>query len=257
MEPVILNDKDTIETILRRNVPLNVYAIGDLDDFFWRFTSWYADRSLSEVVLVYRGQELPVVMALSDDVHAMEALLKDVMHLLPRRFHAHLSPGLERVLLERFSLEPFGEHTRMCLRNSSALLEFECSGTVELGPGDLEEIMALYRTAYPGNWFDPRMLETGRYRGMRISGSLVSIAGVHVYSRNYGVAALGNVATAPEYRRRGYGSGVTAALCLSLAKEVEEIALNVRSDNRAAISCYGRLGFEPVAVFREYSAFLE
>ena len=92
------------------------------------------------------------------------------------------------------------------------------------------------------------MLATGRYVGVRDDGRLVCVAGVHVHSPTWGVAALGNVATLPELRGQGLARGACAALCLLLlADGIETIALNVRADNTAAVASYARLGFEPVA----------
>ena len=36
-----VTDKAAIEAFLRRDVSLHAYSIGDLDDFFWPYTSWY------------------------------------------------------------------------------------------------------------------------------------------------------------------------------------------------------------------------
>lgn len=65
-----LHDREEIEEFLRRDTPLHLYALGDLDDFFWPFTTWYGWREegeLQAVVLLYVGQSLPVVLALSGD----------------------------------------------------------------------------------------------------------------------------------------------------------------------------------------------
>jgi ribosomal protein S18 acetylase RimI-like enzyme len=45
---------------------------------------------------------------------------------------------------------------------------------------------------------------------------------------------------------------VTARICRSLRAEVDHVGLNVRADNRAAIACYERLGFAPVAPYEEH-----
>jgi len=47
------------------------------------------------------------------------------------------------------------------------------SDTFQLSPA-IEELNALYRASYPGNWFEPRMLETGYYYGIRRSVSRCS-----------------------------------------------------------------------------------
>ena len=71
-------------------------------------------------------------------------------------------------------------------------------------------------------------------------------------SPRYRVAALGNIATHPKYRGKGYGTAVTAKLCGSLLREVDHIGLNVKADNKSAIRCYEKLGFEVVCSYGEY-----
>jgi predicted GNAT family acetyltransferase len=129
---------------------------------------------------------------------------------------------------------------------------FDGPEAAALGLADLNEALAFYEQSYPGNWFDARMLETGRYYGLWDAGRLVSVAGVHVYSRRYRVAALGNIATDPAHRRKGYGTLVTAQLCRTLLGETDHIGLNVKADNEAAMRCYQRLGFEIVAPYGEF-----
>jgi predicted GNAT family acetyltransferase len=96
------------------------------------------------------------------------------------------------------------------------------------------------------------MLETGQYYGLWVRGELVSAAGVQVYSPKYRVAALGNIATHPAQRGRGYASLVTARLCQSLLETVTHIGLNVHRDNQAALACYRKLGFETVGKYDEW-----
>ena len=140
----------------------------------------------------------------------------------------------------------------MALVDASLLGDIDCSETVRLSGGDLKDLLHLYDRSYPGNWFDPRMLETNQYFGIRKDGRLISAAGVHVYSERYGVAALGNITTDPDHRNQGYGRTVTARLCQSLSERVDHIGLNVKADNDIAISCYNRLGFEIVASYAEH-----
>jgi predicted GNAT family acetyltransferase len=98
------------------------------------------------------------------------------------------------------------------------------------------------------------MLQTGFYYGVRRGPDLVSVAGVHVYSRPYQVAALGNITTRPDARGRGLATAATARLCQELLRAgVEHVGLNVKADNRAAIACYEKLGFERVAGYGEYT----
>ena len=121
-----------------------------------------------------------------------------------------------------------------------------------LGSGHLDEITAFYDEAYPGTWFEPRLLATERYVGIRVDGRLACVAGVHLYSPAWSVAALGNVATLPGLRGLGLARSACAALCRLLLEDgIGTIALNVSEDNEAAIRAYTRLGFEPVAEYTE------
>ena len=97
------------------------------------------------------------------------------------------------------------------------------------------------------------MLETGRYYGIRNGRTILSVAGIHVYSPRYRVAVVGNVTTHPDYRGRGLGTAVCARLCKELLQEVDHVGLNVKADNASAIASYMRLGFERIAAYEEFS----
>ena len=256
MRPICLHDKTSIESFLRKDAELHIYSIGDLDDFFWSYTTWYglpAGNGFEAIALLYAGQELPTLLALSDRPGVMAGLLRSIMPLLPQRFYAHLSPGLEGVFRETHSLDCHGAHYKMALRRPPGLDNPPCCDVVRLGSSNLDDLRRLYQDSYPGNWFEPRMLETNQYFGIRIRGRLVSAAGVQVYSEMYRVAALGNIATHPAYRRRGYGRVVTAQLCRSLMEKVDHIGLNVKADNEAAVCCYQKVGFEVNASYGEFA----
>jgi ribosomal protein S18 acetylase RimI-like enzyme len=62
---------------------------------------------------------------------------------------------------------------------------------------------------------------------------------------------LGNIVTHPDYRGRGFAKAVIAALCQSLFERADNIGLNVKADNAAAITLYEKLGFEIIATYYE------
>lgn len=249
-----LRDKDELAAFLRRDRALYAYHLGDLDDFFWPFTRWWGTRdeqgALREVALLYGGGTL---LALSRDPAAMQALVRGVAPELPARLYAHLSPGVLPALEERWRSEPRGPHLKMRLAHPQRLARVDVSSATQLGPGDADELLGFYARVYPGNWFDPRMLETGTYFGLREGRRLLSVAGIHVVSRAFGVAALGNIATDREARGRGLARITTAAVCRALREGgIEEIGLNVHASNRAALACYERLGFRTCAEYEEH-----
>jgi GNAT superfamily N-acetyltransferase len=257
VKSVCLHARDEIETFLRGNPFLHLYAIGDLDDFFWPYTTWYAlmdGRGIEALALFYTGIPLPALLGLTDGpVERMAALLQSISHLLPRRFYAHLSGDLATVFAGDYHAQPFGLHHKMALVDPSRLDAVDTSAVIPLSMADLPDLEALYRVSNPNSAFVPRMLETGCYYGVRQGTELACVAGIHVYSPQYRVAALGNVATRPEFRGRGLATATCARLCRSLLANVDQIGLNVRADNAPAIACYRRLGFEYVASYGEYA----
>lgn len=256
MQPICLHNKSLIETYLLREPYLNLYAIGDLDDFFWPYTTWYASidgEQVSQCCLVYSGTSLPTLLSLSAGrLEPMRDLLQSMLPFLPRRFYAHLSGDLEKAFAGEYQVKSFGNHYKMALLHPDQLDSIDCSKVIPLSSANLDELQAFYHESYPENWFDPRMLETGFYYGIRLEGRIASVAGIHVYSPHYRVAALGNITTLPEFRGRGFCTATTTRLCKELLQQVDHIGLNVKANNLSAIHCYQNLGFEWVADYEEY-----
>ncbi|WP_319461310.1 GNAT family N-acetyltransferase [Micromonospora sp. RTP1Z1] len=244
------HDRAALAELLSRDPVLHAYQLGDLDDFFWPYTSWF--RRGDQVALLYHGVALPTLLAFASPARAAElaTLLTELAPVLPARLWAHLSPGLDEALADRFVIESAVGHHRMALTDPARLTRAAPAGEV-LGRGDLPQLLDLYSVAYPGNWFDPRMLDTGQYVGIREADELVAVAGVHVWSPTWRVAAVGNVTTHPRARGRGLAGAAVAALCARLRDSVDHVTLNVRADNPAALRLYGRLGFTRVADFVE------
>ena len=253
-----LHSKDEVEGFCRQNPALHVYALGDLDDFFWPHTTWYALREGGEVrqlVLCYTALKLPTVLAYAEQpIGPMRELLRDLLRVLPRRFYAHLTPGLADVLGDDYRIQAHGAFHKMGLTDRSRAAGVDGSAAVALSAADTDDLLALYGISYPGNWFVPRMLETSFYFGIRRDRALVSVAGVHVVSQPYKAAALGNITTRPDARGQGLATAATARLCQALLRAgIEHIGLNVKADNPSAIACYEKIGFERVADYGEYT----
>lgn len=278
---VRLHDKREIEAFFRRDTFRHLYAIGDLDDFFWPHTVWYGLRSaqaIQQIVLLYTEPDPPVLIANAEaPEEQMAELLQGLLPLLPTRIYAHLDTVSVRALADYYTMASHGAHLRMGLAEPEQLVRVDTSSTVALMETDQSEVEAFYADSYPGNWFVPRMLQTRFYFGARrvlpespgeepqtvpeeykagtgkAPGALVSVAGVHVYSQTAQVAALGNIATRPGWRGKGLAAQVTARLCDALLRAgIAHIGLNVALENAAAIACYERLGFRRVAEFGEY-----
>ena len=254
MPVVSLHDTGEIERYLRQNALVHLYELGDLDDFFWRYTTWYAlkeGESIQSLLLLYSAINPPVLLAISENLPALRTLLQSSIHLLPPRFYAHLSGDLSALLAAHYGIDSHGLHYKMALIDASRLGTIDTSEAMPLTVNTVDELQALYRISYPDNSFDPRMLETGHFYGIWRDCMLVSVAGVHVYSPRYRVGVVGNVTTHPAYRGKGLGTTVCSHLCQQLLQTVDHIGLNVKADNAPAIASYKRLGFEVVGEYEE------
>jgi ribosomal protein S18 acetylase RimI-like enzyme len=246
METRTISNKDEIYKFLSGTPDLQLYAIGDLDDFYWPFTTWYAiyeKNEIKSIALLYSGMSPSTFLLFHDrDSYYSTQLLKSVKPLLPEKLNVHLSPGLIDVFGKKNIIEDYGQNYRMILMRTPEQISDE--NIRKMTVSDIDEINSLYNIAYPSNWFDRRMIETRKYFGYFVNGMLVGIAGIHVYSMQYRIAALGNIATHPDYRGRKIAYKLTSYLCNNLKKTIDLIGLNVKSENIAAIRCYNNIGFE-------------
>ncbi len=262
MRTICLHNKNQIELFLRRNTFVNIYSIGDLDDYFWRSTTWYAlaeGEKIKAIVLMYSGLKQPTLLALCDDdaIPYLQELLDSIIYLLPKTFYCHLSLGLADSLQTHYKVESHGKHYKMALNDASSLTHIDTSQVVPLSKEDLGELQRFYTKAYPSHSFEPSMLDTKQCLGIKGENGLISVAGVHVYSERYKVTALANIATDPDYRRHGYGKAVIAGLCKQVQGHVDHIGLNVKSINMPALRCYESLGFEVIGSYEELIAELK
>ena len=165
-----LKDRGRIEGFLRRDPPLHVFAIGDLDDFYWPYTTWYAleEAEILQMVLLY-GDPPRIIHALTseDRTHEMCELLKAIRRLLPRILYGHLTPGVAEGLGDSYEVKRRGLLRKMVLTDDRAAGEDADLGPVSrLGESDAEALAHLYRESSPDTAFDARMLATVQFLGL-------------------------------------------------------------------------------------------
>jgi RimJ/RimL family protein N-acetyltransferase len=255
----LIKDKEILEKFLRKNTALNIYQLGDLDDFYWSHTDFYGyyeDSVLKSIVMIYKEVTPNVVIALSpeNEIDYLKKALKELLSILPDKIYLHITPGAETALEEKYNLNHEGLYMKMDLKFPGKLNEVNTEGVENFSIENKLELSEFYSEAYPHNSFNLRMLETGRYFGIRENGKIASVAGIHVYSPQYKAAALGNITTHPDVRGKGYATKVTACLCKELFRNIEVIGLNVHSENSSAIHCYNKLGFIKIADYLEITA---
>lgn len=255
-------DRQELERFLRKEPGLNLYSIGDLDDHYWPQTTWFAawrDDEVVAVVMYWDGHGDPVILALADPENAvMDLLIRHVSSQLPDSGQVHHTASAMRALQQSFVLTDETsntDHVKMVLRQVPESVTPTIGEPGRLTAGDEADLRELYSVAFSAagteSFFIPSDLTQGPFFGIRVDGRLVSAAGVHVFSKQMGVAGIGNVATAPEYWGKGLAKAVTSRLCRELSKTANLIGMNVKKDNLPAIAAYEKIGFETIVTFRE------
>jgi ribosomal protein S18 acetylase RimI-like enzyme len=236
-----------IRTLLRRDPPWSVYALGDLDPRRARYCEWFTRGD--SVALLYHEFDTPILFAAGDPC-VLDAL-PDVASCLLQIPDSFLGP-----LAQRFAVTWSRPMHRMSLRAAAFAAIEDTAGVEPLGEGHEDEIRRLFAdgraTGEEPDFFMRSQLHDGTFFGVRVDGRLVSAGGTHLYSPTEGVGAIGNVYTRRSHRHQGHASRVTAAIAsLLLTRGTSTIALNVKEENAAAIRVYERLGFRFHARFRE------
>ncbi len=250
-----IRDKDALYKHFKKNQILFSYLIGDLDDFYFSKCEWAISENdyaeIEEVVLIYYGLCTPTVQAFGLG-SGFGQFIEELLPEFPDKFFCHYQSDCRDLFQKFFHNEPLGTHLKMKL--ISDLFESRMTDDLEILRLDMshkQKLLKLYSESYPDNYFDDRMLETGKYYGCIQKGEIVCVSGVHVHSSKYNISVLGNITTHPEYRGKGIVAAVTTKLLRELRDEGNMIALNVKNDNFAAIKCYNELGFETVCEYEE------
>ncbi len=108
---------------------------------------------------------------------------------------------------------------------------------------DARDVNALYALEGDGIWYSPRQIGEAIYFGTHHRGRLVAAAGTHIQSVAQGTAVVGNVFTHPDFRGRGFGTAVTAAVTSHLLRDHPLTVLSVDPANRTARKIYEGLGY--------------
>ena len=228
-----LTDPAILEPILNRDWPWAGFAIGDLEPEWMQHCEWR--QSGDTLVLLFDGLS-PRLLCHYGGASGLATILASISE---PRVWANIRPDLEAVLRQFYRPEK-------CIRMRRMYLDRPVAGigeAVSLTPSDRPEIEELLKT---GEWvlFLPGCLASGHYYGVRENGRLIALAGTHVASVRYNIAALGTVFTHPGRRGRGHAGVCSSHVLASLGRAgIRRVVLNVEEEKAAARRVYERLGF--------------
>jgi GNAT superfamily N-acetyltransferase len=202
---------------------------------------------LRALALYFRGLKLPALL-LMGDVGGLRVILEEGA-LYPEQ--AYLTCRAEHLAMVRdfYAWDEPVPMWRMTLQPARFQpVEGDC---VRLGVAHSDQLSELYALG-EGNAFGPSQVQHGVFYGFFSDGCLVTAAGTHLVSPTYGVAAVGNVFTHPDFRGQGYGTASASAVVAELLRiGIRDVILNVGQDNAIAVGIYERLGFERHCSFLE------
>jgi ribosomal protein S18 acetylase RimI-like enzyme len=242
---VQIQDKEMLFNLLKKDVFLYAYHIGDLDDFFFPDCIWFGIKEngeLKDVLLLFTGLSIPTLLVFGSP-EFIPTLINGIINVLPSKFYCHYQKEFEKCFQKEYEIKSLGTHLKMKFgKPLYSKKNLEIDDCIQLNEEDGEDLLDFYQIAYPNGYFESYMLQTGKYYGIKIKNKIQSVAGVHVYSEYYSIAVLGNIATLPSTRGRRFATRCIIRLIESFESGVK-IGLNVRKDNHAAVNLYEKLGF--------------
>jgi prepilin-type processing-associated H-X9-DG protein len=239
-----ITDIDRVRATLDRDRTWSAYAIGDLAPEFAAACAWHAPlNDSSALILLYEGFHPPIVFA-TGDPHQLAPLFHEIDASV---VSLHVRTEVIAAMATRYRAMNLQPMWRMVV-DPVSFRSAVTTAVVSLDESDTDAVNALYADGHARGegptFFQPWMLRQGTFRGIREGADLVAVAGTHLFSRELGVCAIGNVYTRSDRRRRGLGAAVTSAVVRhAIAQDVATIVLNVSHGNAAARRVYEQLGF--------------
>ncbi len=251
--PRRVTDPTELAELYGRRPDVHPYGLADLEQPLWSRSTWYraGDAAVGVLDLGSGAPVLYAVAAAAAGDRATLDLLATLVPDLPEHFVITGPVGLAERLAPAYAADWVIPHVKMRLPPDPDLPAPD-PRVRWLDRAAADEVLALRETGGDVSaFFIPSLLDTGHYGGIRIDGELAAVAGVHVLSERYGVAAVGNVLTHPVHRRQGLGRALLSTLARRLLETVPVVGLNVGTANAGARALYDGLGFVPVATYEE------
>ena len=241
MKVRILSEKADILPILERDRLYAAYAIGDLVtdlNRLCRFAVAENGAGPCALTMTFAAFDPPAFFVMGQAAGVRTILVDSVT---PSRVHFTMRPEHLQAATSEFQLAELRRMFRMSVSKDS--FRPVAAKTRRLQSTDIVALNSLY--AWGGSdFFSVYQLDQGVYHVVEVDGKMVAAAGTHVVARDYGIAAVGNVYTHPDYRNRGFATACTGAVTADLLDiGCHSVVLNVRQSNGPAVSAYAKLGY--------------
>lgn len=240
---------DEAYAILAQDPVWNCFALADLEPPLRDYSQFaVASQDESDERAICLTLRHPIIGQVLSPFGSREGVAAILKHLaLPQRPLIQ-AQELHMLVLQRYYQ---AETTwRRMLRMAITSTSWQSQTSVPPRPikhltvSDLPALKNLY-TRHPESAFSADLFSQGLYFGAYAGEQIIAAGGTHALAPAHRLAVLGNILTAPETRRQGYATAITAALVATLfEQQYSAVVLNVLEDNSTAIRIYQRLGFQ-------------
>lgn len=246
-------DQTAIRALLNEEPTWAAYALADLQPAFAPYCDWHVADDGRGLALIFTGLSIPTLYAFGPAASVAQVLAGIEW---PERIYATVReehwPEVGRLFGFSVDSRPMW---RMFMPAGVAVDPPEDPRLVRLTVEDSPRLEELYRHggSFTPDAFNAYQVENGVFYGvMDEDGRLAAVGGTHVVDWTHGVAAIGNMYTRPDQRRRGHAHLVIQAIVAALqAGGVDNIVLNVDQRNAGARKLYEKFGFEIYCPYME------
>jgi len=113
---------------------------------------------------------------------------------------------------------------------------------IKLSNQDAPEMIALSKLSHFTGDLSMEIIEIGNFYGIKEDGHVVAMAGERLQLDDY--TEVSGVSTHPDYRKRGYGGGMTLFKCKQVQERGKTPFLGVVAQNTGAVRLYKKMGFK-------------
>ena len=242
--PLSSKNTESVLSLLSENALANIVLIADCTQL----------RNWCDVRVLQEDDEINAVFALYSDLDFVATAFwaREDRHLrrIIEAFESKLTDHefvaictdrqLKQLKTACSRVSPIRERQMIAGRDTP--LHCECDSTrIRMTKEHASELKALYRVCGTPAW-TASALDLGPFYGIKRDDAIVSVAGVH-YVTPYGTE-IGNVATHPDHRRKGYAEACMKAVVDDVLVESTCAILHYFADNRPAQRLYERMGFK-------------
>ncbi len=223
----------------------SAYMLGKLASPFNEHCRWFGllrGGELKSLLLSFSGLSRHTIFSVGDPIE-IEAIFRAKARELPLSFQAHIPEEHRRAFEVSYNYQEPKRMVRMGLERAHFSDSSEVEGVVQLSHRDTGALMRLF-LHHPDNFFEPSLLDIGLFAGIWDEDELVCAMGLHILDERHRVAAVGNMVTHADYRRRGYATRCARWLLQETFKRVDCVALNVLQESQEAILLYQSFGFK-------------